>query len=115
MTLRTGVYIVPTNRWYIERSVWLIAGIVLLTSTAMALLVNPLWILGVTAWWTSDTRPKRRLSRNGHTGISFGATYIFHSKSPSTAQKTGVDRNATIVGKITSTGHARQHDHSAGR
>ncbi len=49
MTLRTGVYIVPTNRWYIERTVWLIAGVVLLASTAMALLMNPLWILGVTA------------------------------------------------------------------
>src|ERR1019366_9700603 len=49
MTLRSGVYIVPTNRWYIERTVWLIAGIVLLFSTAMALLVHPLWILGVTA------------------------------------------------------------------
>jgi hypothetical protein len=49
MKLRSGVYIVPTNRWYIERTVWLIAGIVLLASTAMALLVNPLWILGVTA------------------------------------------------------------------
>jgi len=49
MTVRTGVYIVPTHRWYIERTVWLIAGIVLLSSTALALLVNPLWILGVTA------------------------------------------------------------------
>jgi hypothetical protein len=49
MTLRSGVYIVPTNRWYIERTVWLIAGIVLLCSTAMSLLVNPLWILGVAA------------------------------------------------------------------
>jgi hypothetical protein len=49
MTLRTGVYIVPTNRWYIERTVWLIAGIVLLASTAMALFVNRLWILGVIA------------------------------------------------------------------
>jgi hypothetical protein len=49
MALRTGVYIVPTNRWYIERTVWLIAGIVLLASTAMALLVDPRWILGVTA------------------------------------------------------------------
>ena len=49
MTLRTGIYIVPTNRWYIERTVWLIAGVVLLASTAMALLVNPLWILGVVA------------------------------------------------------------------
>jgi hypothetical protein len=49
MASRSSVYIVPTNRWYIERTVWLIAGIVLLASTAMALLVNPLWILGVTA------------------------------------------------------------------
>ena len=45
----TGTYIVPTHRWYIERTVWLIAGVVLLSSTALALLVNPLWILGVTA------------------------------------------------------------------
>jgi hypothetical protein len=49
MAFRTGVYIVPTHRWYIERMVWLIAGTVLLTSTALALLLNPLWILGVTA------------------------------------------------------------------
>ncbi len=43
------VYIVPTNRWYIERTVWLIAGLVLIGSTAMALMVNRLWILGVIA------------------------------------------------------------------
>jgi len=49
MTSRPGVYIVPTNRWYIERTVWLIAGIVLLVSTAMALLVDKWWILGVSA------------------------------------------------------------------
>jgi hypothetical protein len=49
MALRKGIYIVPTHRWYIERTVWLIAGIVLLTSTALALFLNPLWILGVTA------------------------------------------------------------------
>ena len=49
MATRTGIYIVPTHRWYIERTVWLIAGIVLLTSTALALFVNPLWIFGVTA------------------------------------------------------------------
>jgi len=51
MTIRTGAYgsyIVPTHRWYIERTVWLIAGVVLVSSTALALLVNPLWILGVT-------------------------------------------------------------------
>ncbi len=49
MALRTGVYIVPTHKWYIERTVWLIAGVVLSTSTALALLVDPLWILAITA------------------------------------------------------------------
>ncbi len=49
MTVKTGMYIVPTHRWYIERTVWLIAGLVLLCSTLLAALVNPLWILGVTA------------------------------------------------------------------
>lgn len=49
MALRSGIYIVPTNRWYIERTVWLIAGIVLLSSTALALWVDPLWILLVIA------------------------------------------------------------------
>ena len=47
--MRTGIYVVPTHRWYIERTVWLIAGVVLLTFTALALLLNPLWILGVLA------------------------------------------------------------------
>ena len=49
MTLRKGVYVVPTDGWYIERTVWLIAGVVLLTSTLLAVLVNPLWIFGVIA------------------------------------------------------------------
>ena len=49
MPLRSGVYIVPTNQWYIERTVWLIAGCVLLVATALAALVNPLWILAVVA------------------------------------------------------------------
>jgi hypothetical protein len=46
MTLRSGLYIVPTNRWYIERTVWLIAGLVLLTMTALATFLHPLWVLG---------------------------------------------------------------------
>ena len=52
MQPRPGVYIVPTDRWYIERTVWLIAGVVLLASTALAALVNPLFILltVATAW-----------------------------------------------------------------
>ena len=43
---------VPTDRWYIERTVWLIAGVVLLAGTALAALVHPLWVLAVivTAW-----------------------------------------------------------------
>ncbi|MGB7010826.1 MAG: DUF2892 domain-containing protein, partial [Pseudolabrys sp.] len=45
--MRSGTYIVPTQHWYIERTVWLIAGFVLLASTTLALLVNPLWIFGV--------------------------------------------------------------------
>ena len=47
--MRIGTYIVPTHSWYIERTVWLIAGVVLLSSTALALLWDPIWILGVTA------------------------------------------------------------------
>jgi hypothetical protein len=49
MTFRSGVYIVPTHRWYIERTVWLIAGFVLIGSTALASLVDPRWVLGILA------------------------------------------------------------------
>jgi hypothetical protein len=45
MSFRSGIYIVPTHRWYIERTVWLIAGLALLAGTALAALVNPLWVL----------------------------------------------------------------------
>ena len=44
MAFRSGVYIVPTNRWYIERAVWLVAGFVLLTGTTLALFVHPYWV-----------------------------------------------------------------------
>ena len=47
--MRTGVYIVPTHRWYIERTVWLIAGVTILTLTALAAAVDPRWVLGVIA------------------------------------------------------------------
>ena len=45
MALRSGIYVVPTHRWYIERTVWLIAGVVLLIATALAALVDPRWVL----------------------------------------------------------------------
>jgi hypothetical protein len=47
MAHRPGLYIVPTHRWYIERTVWLIAGFVLLLSTALARWVDPRFILFV--------------------------------------------------------------------
>jgi hypothetical protein len=47
MALRSGVYVVPTHRWYIERTVWLIAGVVLLLATALAALVKPIWVLSI--------------------------------------------------------------------
>jgi hypothetical protein len=49
MTLQRGIYIVPTDRWYIERTVWLIAGIVLLIATSLAILVDPRWVFLVMA------------------------------------------------------------------
>jgi hypothetical protein len=49
MSMRRGIYIVPTDRWYIERSVWFIAGAVLLAATLLAALVHPLWVLAVLA------------------------------------------------------------------
>jgi hypothetical protein len=49
MALRSGIYIVPTHRWYIERTVWLVAGIMLLASTALALWVDPRFVLLVIA------------------------------------------------------------------
>jgi hypothetical protein len=47
MHFRSGIYIVPTHRWYIERTVWLIAGLVLLGVTALAALVDPRWVLAI--------------------------------------------------------------------
>jgi hypothetical protein len=49
MALRSGVYIVPTHRWYIERTVWLIAGFVLLIATSLAVLVNKWWVVLIMA------------------------------------------------------------------
>src|ERR1051325_839565 len=47
MRFRSGIYIVPTNRWYIERTVWLISGFALLLLPALAALVQPRWALGI--------------------------------------------------------------------
>lgn len=42
-------YIVRKDEWYIERSVWLVSGVLALGSTALSLLVDPAWVLMVTA------------------------------------------------------------------
>jgi len=47
MAHQPGIYIVPTDRWYIERTVWLVAGFVLIGSTALAALHDPRWIVFV--------------------------------------------------------------------
>jgi hypothetical protein len=49
MALRTGIYVVPTHRWYIERTVWLIAGVVLLIGTTLAAFVEPAAVVLVMA------------------------------------------------------------------
>jgi hypothetical protein len=54
MWMASKLYIVPTDRWYIERTVWLIAGVVLLVATALAALVHPLWVLAVVATGASS-------------------------------------------------------------
>ena len=47
MSSPTRFYVVPTDRWYIERAVWLIAGIAILAATAAAWWLHPLGVLGV--------------------------------------------------------------------
>ena len=54
MSTPSKFYIVPTDRWYIERTVWLIAGVVMLTGTALALFVHPLWVLAIVATGASS-------------------------------------------------------------
>jgi hypothetical protein len=43
MRFRSGIYMVPIDRWYIERTVWLIAGTLLLIVTALAAFDRPAW------------------------------------------------------------------------
>ena len=54
MSAPSKLYIVPTDRWYIERSVWLVAGVVLLVATALAALADPWWVLAIVATGASS-------------------------------------------------------------
>ena len=78
MTLRTGVYIVPTHRWYIERTVWLIAGMVLLASTLLALLVQ---LSAQTPATQTNTTENLNFAMDGD--LSFGYNDSFGSEAPS--------------------------------
>lgn len=49
MRPRSGLHMVPTTTWYIERTVWLVAGIVLLAGTALAAFVDPRWAVLIIA------------------------------------------------------------------
>ncbi len=39
------MYTAPTDRWYLERVIWLIAGSIILISTTLAVFVNSYWII----------------------------------------------------------------------
>jgi len=39
------MYTAPTDRWYLERVIWLVAGSIILISTTLAVLVNSYWII----------------------------------------------------------------------
>jgi hypothetical protein len=47
--MRKGVNIVSTHRWYIEQTVWLIAGFVLILAKLLSVLVDPRWALLIIA------------------------------------------------------------------
>jgi len=39
------MYFAKTDKWYLERVIWLIAGIVTLLSLALAYFVSPYWLI----------------------------------------------------------------------
>jgi F0F1-type ATP synthase assembly protein I len=39
------MYLAPTDRWYLERIIWLIAGTVVLTGTLLGIFVNRYWLV----------------------------------------------------------------------
>ncbi|MDH4164082.1 MAG: DUF2892 domain-containing protein [Nitrospirota bacterium] len=47
MENRSGVFLVKTDWWYVERMVWLIAGIDVLASSVLAALHHPNWTFSI--------------------------------------------------------------------
>ena len=47
MGSRSGVFLVKTDWWYVERMVWLIAGIDVLASSVLAALHHPNWTFSI--------------------------------------------------------------------
>ncbi|MDX1762970.1 MAG: hypothetical protein R3231_01480 [bacterium] len=47
MSTRKGIYWVKTDKWYVERLVWLIAGTDVLVSSILTVLHSPYWIFSI--------------------------------------------------------------------
>jgi len=47
MKKRTGIYIVKTHVWYVERLVWLVAGTDVVVSSILTAYVNPNWAFSI--------------------------------------------------------------------
>lgn len=47
MSKRKGIYWVKTDRWYVERLVWLIAGTDVLVSSVLTVVHSPNWIFSI--------------------------------------------------------------------
>jgi hypothetical protein len=39
------MYFADKDNWYLERVIWLVAGIAVLTGSTLSIIVNPYWIL----------------------------------------------------------------------
>lgn len=45
----SNIYMVPVNRWYVERATWVVAGVFVVGATALAAFVDPRFVVLVVA------------------------------------------------------------------
>src|SRR3989304_4595683 len=60
MTFRSGIYIVPTDRWYIDRRIYTAVGINISLASVLSLVHSPWWLsftafVGVAMVWFAAT------------------------------------------------------------
>lgn len=60
MTMRTGFYIPPTHRWYLERRIYLAVGVNISVASILSMAHNPWWLsfiglVGVAMVWFGAT------------------------------------------------------------